>query len=53
MICPMTFKDGETFDCLKKECAWWDEATKRCAIFRISVNLEGLIAFVKAIFEKM
>ena len=55
MKCPLItaglMADHETsitssFDCLKEECAWWDEHTQKCAVLTIAKKLAGLIAAI-------
>jgi len=29
-------------DCLKEECAWWDEGRNRCAVLTVAEQLVGI-----------
>jgi len=62
MKCPLTFEmfsypAGEVVaqsgDCLKEECAWWDEFSDRCALWAIgrAVNLHGV--WLEKLVDKM
>jgi len=52
MKCPLmkdtvTYEDGGSFwmvaDCLKGECAWWDETLGYCDPTGLASTLEGLV----------
>jgi len=40
-------------DCIKEECAWWDENQGRCAIKEIGVCLEYISTDITQILEKI
>lgn len=35
--------NNPSFDCLGKECAWWDNDYGRCAILRIAIGIDALV----------
>ena len=43
----------ESMDCLKEECAWWDEENSQCCPQTIVSTLEILNNQLLAIIEKM
>jgi len=62
MKCPLltmyatTFDTPERFqdrDCLKEECAWWDEAEKECVIIFLEKDLAGIWTMLLGIKDKM
>ena len=40
-------------DCLKEECAWWDEDFGRCAVLAVAKELAYMNAGQTAILNKM
>ncbi|MBA7545293.1 hypothetical protein ES705_37659 [subsurface metagenome] len=44
---------GAAADCLKEECAWWDEHGGFCAILKVSRHLEALGINAEELLEKM
>ena len=62
MKCPMltmyatSFKPPEEFkdrDCLKEECAWWDEKFEQCGIKTVLCTLVGLDRELVELVAKM
>ena len=62
MKCPLlgahTWTNAEgtitmTGDCLKEECAWWNEIEERCVIFVAEYALSSLVAAIYRMLEKM
>jgi len=45
--------DDKTADCIKEECAWWDDFNKRCDFKSIRVALVHLVATLEVIRERM
>jgi len=45
-ISPECLKDYPGGDCLKEECAWWDDTLKTCAISRIANRLDQMTYFL-------
>jgi len=39
--------------CLERECAWWSEADKRCAVLVATAHLVGLVAIGDELLKKM
>ena len=44
--------DELTDDCLKGECAWWDEVPKRCLVFSIRSELFILNELIQKRWER-
>ncbi len=44
---------SEVADCLKEECAWWDDRLGRCAVLTISRIMIDVGRQVEAIQSKM
>jgi len=40
-------------DCLKEECAWWDDKAGGCSVYLISRNLMGIFDVSVDVKEKM
>ena len=40
-------------DCLKEECAWWDEILDRCAVKTLGTCLDGILAQGKGLLDKI
>ncbi len=40
-------------DCLKEECAWWDEADERCIVQTIPFELNRIGSALQVIENKM
>lgn len=40
-------------DCLKEECAWWDEAEQQCARLSEVTFLVAITSLLRSINEKM
>jgi len=40
-------------ECLKDECAWWDESAEYCAILGIELKLGAIMSCVGEIMLKM
>ena len=62
MKCPLTLKAqglgaGKIVpvggDCLKEECAWWDEPVKRCVLQNISEKLSFIYLELNEIAKNM
>jgi len=60
--CPLYYaqlreqKNGSTSDrgdCLKEECAQWDNTNKNCAIYQLSLSMRHLVAILDLIKIKM
>ena len=46
MKCPKSFEWGQAFECLREDCAWWDEYFQRC-------DPTGLLPHIKSIEETL
>jgi len=44
---------GAAADCLKEECAWWDDVMKRCVMKTVGAKLSGINLMVHSIEDKM
>lgn len=44
---------GTMVDCLKEECAWWNEWSQVCAVKMGQVNLGSIADSLDVIMEKM
>ncbi|MBA7586220.1 hypothetical protein ES708_28216 [subsurface metagenome] len=62
MKCPLRFKElievegvgrWRGADCLKKECAWWEEQTGHCSVRCLPTMLAGLAYHVKALIKTL
>jgi len=60
MKCPLTYvisagkidpKTPVMEDCLKEECAWWDDSDGCCCIVDIASSLSMIVSFLKDITE--
>lgn len=41
LYCPLTFIGQHTQKCFKNECAWWNNASKKCGVIHIeSITVE-------------
>jgi len=40
-------------DCLKEECAWWDQAYEECCIFSMVRLFDGILMDLNQIRDKM
>jgi len=38
-------------DCIKEECAWWDDSDEHCCIVDIASSLSMVMSFLKDITE--
>ena len=46
-------KSFEPIDCLKKGCAWWDDAFDSCAVLSLEADLKAISTFLDEIAQKM
>lgn len=62
MKCPLTFKTTRRLfrakvltggDCLQKECEWWDNSNRACAIAQQAVTTKHLVAVLDKIMLRM
>ncbi len=44
---------GQSSDCLKEECAWWDGELKDCLIMTVAVGLTGICGLLMKLVTKM
>lgn len=42
---------GQSSDCLKEECAWWDDSDEYCYFVDIASSLSMIMSFLKDITE--
>lgn len=62
MICPLTLNNqvkGRLLfrlvpqECLKEECAWWEDTSKECAIKTLGQCIVGAVVYLHNIVELM
>lgn len=62
MKCPMMFnvkysvevvEEGSPWECLKEECAWWDESMAMCGVIALKAELAGCCLWLVEIADKM
>lgn len=62
MKCPLMSQPYESapyqskwhsIDCLKEECAWWDDYFQQCAILRLEKSLTHIDGVSQMIIKKM
>ena len=46
-------KVGQATDCLKEECAWWEDKLGKCSIRRIWIALQDINEVLHDIEKKM
>lgn len=50
---PYQGEETEQGDCLKEECAWWDEESERCSVFVGMMSLEWIKLRLEMIEAKL
>ena len=47
-MCPLRSTDNVRAECAEKECAWWDDGSKVCAVKGVYDSLYGIDQSMKA-----
>lgn len=48
-----SIKGSSDFDCLKEECAWWDDGTPGCALLAVAKSLQKIEGLFFELVNKM
>ena len=49
---PEVIKDSQV-ECIKEECAWWQEEIGNCIIYQLGMEIGTLTSFLEDIRDKM
>ncbi len=44
--CPLLMASDQEDTCREEKCVWWDEASERCAILMVAVDMDRAVSVV-------